>query len=80
MECKRSNQLLANQFPIVDPKDLQKLPFQPALLYQQESLGELAVGKFMHDIECNMHEEDDDDNEQFLTNEEQDRQSELGND
>lgn len=45
-----SNQLLANQFPIVDPKDLQKLPFQPALVYQQESLGELAVGKFMHDI------------------------------
>lgn len=45
-----SSQLLANQFPIVDPKDLQKLPFQPALLYQQESLGELAVGKFMHDI------------------------------
>ena len=45
-----SKQLLANQFPTVDPKDLQKLPFQPALIYQQESLGELAVGKFMHDI------------------------------
>lgn len=45
-----SKQLLANQFPIVDPKDLQKLPFQPALVYQQESFGELAVGKFMHDI------------------------------
>lgn len=30
-------------------------------------------------VECNMDEEDDD-NEQFLTNEEQDRQSELGND
>lgn len=45
-----SYQLLANQFPIVDPKDLQKLPFQPALVYQQEHAGELAVGKFMHDI------------------------------
>ena len=31
-------------------------------------------------VECNIDEEEDDDNEQFLTNEEQDRQSELEND
>ena len=31
-------------------------------------------------VECDMDEEDDDDNEQFLDNEEQDRQAELGND
>ena len=42
----------------------------------------IAYGKSKpsNDVECNMEEEDDDDNEQFLDNEEQDRQSELGND
>ena len=42
----------------------------------------IAYGKSKpsNSVECDMDEEDDDDNEQFLTNEEQDRQSELGND
>jgi hypothetical protein len=45
-----SKALQANQFPVIDPKDVQKLPFQPALKYQEEQLGELYVGKFFHDI------------------------------
>lgn len=45
-----SKALQANSFPIIDPKDVQKLPFQPALKYQEEHLGELYVGKFFHDI------------------------------
>ena len=42
----------------------------------------IAYGKSKQDnsVECDMDEEDDDDNEQFLDNEEQDRQAELGND
>ena len=42
----------------------------------------IAYGKSKqsNSVECDMDEEDDDDNEQFLTNEEQDRQSELEND
>lgn len=44
-----SEQLLASQFPVIDEKDIQKLPFQPALKYQKE-LGELHVGKFFHDV------------------------------
>ena len=41
----------------------------------------IAYGKSKpsNSVECDMDEEDDD-NEQFLTNEEQDRQSELEND
>ena len=41
----------------------------------------IAYGKSKQSngVECDM-DEDDDDNEQFLDNEEQDRQSELGND
>ena len=41
----------------------------------------IAYGKSKqgNSVECDNDEEDDDDNEQFL-NEEQDRQSELGND
>lgn len=45
-----SKALQANQFPVIDPKDIAKLPFQPALKYQEEQLGELHVGKFMHEI------------------------------
>ena len=45
-----SKALMTNQFPIVDNKDIQKLPFQPALRYQQEKLGDLYIGKFLHDI------------------------------
>lgn len=45
-----SKSLLTNQFPIVDDKDIRKLPFQPALMYQMNELGELHVGKFLHDI------------------------------
>ena len=37
-------------------------------------------GKQDNSVECDMDEEEDDDNEQFLDDEEQDRQSELGND
>lgn len=45
-----SKALQTNSFPIIDPKDVAKLPFQPALKYQEEHLGELYVGKFLHDI------------------------------
>jgi hypothetical protein len=45
-----SKALMTNSFPVVDPKDIAKLPFQPALKYQAEKLGELHVGKFLHDI------------------------------
>jgi hypothetical protein len=45
-----SKALTTNSFPVIDPKDVMKLPFQPALKYQQEHLGELHVGKFFHDI------------------------------
>lgn len=45
-----SKALITQQFPIVDAKDVRKLPFQPALQYQKEHLGELYVGKFLHDI------------------------------
>ena len=42
----------------------------------------IAYGKSKpsNDVECNNGFDDDDDNEQFLTEEEKDRQSELGND
>lgn len=45
-----SKALQSNQFPVVDPKDVAKLPFQPALKYQEENMGQLHVGKFFHDI------------------------------
>jgi len=45
-----SKSLVSNQFPVIDAKDIMKLPFQPALQYQKEHLGELYVGKFFHDI------------------------------
>jgi hypothetical protein len=45
-----SKSLVSNQFPVIDGKDIMKLPFQPALKYQKEHLGELYVGKFLHDI------------------------------
>jgi hypothetical protein len=45
-----SKSLLTNQFPMVDDKDIRKLPFQPALMYQKNHLGDLYIGKFFHDI------------------------------
>jgi hypothetical protein len=45
-----SKSLVSNQFPVIDGKDIMKLPFQPALKYQKENLGELYVGKFLHEI------------------------------
>jgi hypothetical protein len=45
-----SKSLMTNSFPIIDTKDVAKLPFQPALKYQEQHLGELHVGKFLHDI------------------------------
>lgn len=45
-----SKALIANQFPIMDSKDIQKLPFQPALQYQKEHLGDLHIGKFFHEV------------------------------
>jgi hypothetical protein len=45
-----SKSLVSNQFPVIDGKDIMKLPFQPALRYQKENLGDLYVGKFMHNI------------------------------
>lgn len=45
-----SKSLITSQFPIIDNKDIMKLPFQPALRYQQEHLGDLYVGKFLHEI------------------------------
>lgn len=47
-----SKSLMANQFPIMDTnsKEIAKLPFQPALNYQKNELGELHVGKFLHDV------------------------------
>ena len=45
-----SKSLMTNSFPTIDSKDVAKLPFQPALKYQTDKLGELHVGKFFHDI------------------------------
>lgn len=45
-----SKSLLTNTFPVVDDKDIRKLPFQPALMYQKNHLGDLYIGKFFHDI------------------------------
>ena len=45
-----SRALMSSDFPIRDPKDIAKLPFQPALKYQAEQLGDLYVGKFFHEI------------------------------
>jgi hypothetical protein len=45
-----SKAMITQQFPVVDAKDIQKLPFQPALQYQKSNLGELHIGKFLHDI------------------------------
>jgi hypothetical protein len=45
-----SKSLVSNQFPVIDGKDIMKLPFQPALRYQKENLGDLYVGKFLHEI------------------------------
>jgi hypothetical protein len=45
-----SKSLVSNQFPVIDGKDIMKLPFQPALRYQQEYLGDLYIGKFLHDL------------------------------
>jgi hypothetical protein len=45
-----SKSLITNQFPVIDAKDIMKLPFQPALRYQQQHLGDLHIGKFLHDI------------------------------
>jgi hypothetical protein len=45
-----SKSLVSNQFPVIDGKDIMKLPFQPALKYQKENLGDLYVGKFLHDV------------------------------
>lgn len=56
-----SQALITQQFPVVDAHDIKKLPFQPALMYQKENLGELYIGKFLHDIgafNCGEIEED----------------------
>lgn len=45
-----SKALISNQFPMVDDRDIRKLPFQPALMYQIKHLGELHSGKFLHNI------------------------------
>ena len=45
-----SKSLITNQFPVVDSKDIMKLPFQPALRYQQQHLGDLHIGKFLHEL------------------------------
>lgn len=45
-----SKAMITQQFPVVDAHDIKKLPFQPSLQYQQEHLGELYVGKFLHEI------------------------------
>ena len=45
-----SKSLITQQFPVIDEKDIMKLPFQPALRYQNDHLGELHIGKFLHDI------------------------------
>lgn len=45
-----SKALISREFPINDPEDMAKLPFQPALVYQKEHMGELYIGKFFHDI------------------------------
>lgn len=45
-----SKALITQTFPVIDAKDVMKLPFQPALQYQQDHLSELHVGKFFHDI------------------------------
>lgn len=45
-----SKQLLTREFPVVDTKDIQKLPFQPALMHQKNHLSELHVGKFFHEL------------------------------
>lgn len=45
-----SKSLMANQFPVMDTKDIAKLPFQPALMFQKNTMGDLFVGKFLHDI------------------------------
>jgi hypothetical protein len=58
-----SKSLLTNQFPVVDDKDIRKLPFQPALMYQKNHLGDLYIGKFFHDIgafNCGEVEDDHD--------------------
>jgi hypothetical protein len=45
-----SKALITQQFPVIDGKDVRKLPFQPALKYQRTQLGELFVGRFFHDL------------------------------
>lgn len=45
-----SESLLTNQFPILDAKNIEKLPFQPALRYQQQIKGDLFAGTFMKEV------------------------------
>jgi hypothetical protein len=45
-----SESLLTNSFPILDAKNIEKLPFQPALRYQQIIKGDLHVGTFLKEV------------------------------
>lgn len=45
-----SKNLVTREFVDLDKYDVAKLPFQPALSYQEKHLGELYVGKFFSDI------------------------------
>jgi hypothetical protein len=45
-----SKALITQQFPVIDGKDVRKLPFQPALKYQRTHLGELFIGRFFHEL------------------------------
>lgn len=45
-----SKSLMTSQFPVINNREVAQLPFQPALYYQKNNLGELHVGKFFHDV------------------------------
>lgn len=45
-----SKNLITREFVDLDKYDIARLPFQPALSYQEKHLGELYVGKFFSDI------------------------------
>lgn len=45
-----SKALYSSSFPIVDSKNIEKLPFQPALKYQQQIGGDLHAGSFLQDV------------------------------
>lgn len=45
-----SKALMTSEFPVVDDKDISRLPFQPALMYQHTHIGGLHVGRFLHEV------------------------------